>query len=254
MSRITDPRQMASLSASRSFVPRELPFALTIVALAAFFLLAGCAGTRGGPVPYNVENFQRPDTAAAVTLEDDYRIGPLDTLSIKVFQVPDLSGDFPVDLTGRISMPLLGDVKAVDLTTAELDKRLTDQLGVKYLQSPDVSVAIKSSTRRNVTIDGSVRTPGMFPIPGPMSLVQVIAMANGTTEDSNPRRIAVFRQIKGERMAAAFDLTDIRRGKAKDPTIYPGDIVVVDGSRVKAVQRELLQTIPLAGFFYTIIF
>lgn len=246
MSPTTDPRQMASLSASHSSAPRGW-----LLALISCALLAGCTGTRGGPVPYNVENFQRPDTPPALALEDDYKIGPLDTLNIKVFQVPDLSGDFPVDLTGRISMPLLGDVKAIDLTTGELDQRLTQQLGVKYLQAPDVSVAVKASTRRNVTVDGAVRTPGMFAIPGPMSLLQVISMANGTTEDSNPRRVAIFRQIKGERMAAAFDLTDIRRGKAKDPTIYAGDIIVVDGSRIRAVQREILQTIPIVGFFYS---
>jgi polysaccharide export outer membrane protein len=82
-----------------------------------------------------------------------------------------------------------------------------------------------------------------------MTLIQAIALARGTTQDANPRRVAVFRTIGGQRQAAAFDLTAIRRGEANDPPIYPGDIVVVDGSRVKEVQRQILQTIPLLAIF-----
>jgi polysaccharide export outer membrane protein len=218
-------------------------------ALLGLALLAGCAGGRGGPVQYNVENFGVPDTPAVATLEEDYKIAPLDTVKVSVFQVPDLSGEFEVDLTGNIAVPLLGNVKAVDMTTAELDQRLTQQLGAKYLQKPDVSVGIKSSTRRNVTVDGSVRNPGVFPVTGPTTLMQVIALAKGTDENANPRRVAVFRQIGGKRMAAAFDLTSIRRGEMEDPRIYTGDIVVVDGSNIKAIQREVLSTLPLIGLF-----
>ena len=77
-------------------------------------------------------------------------------LSVRVFKMTDLTGDYEVDLTGKISMPLIGEISAIDLTTAELDQRLTAKLGEKYLENPDVSVGIKSSTRRSVTVDGSV--------------------------------------------------------------------------------------------------
>lgn len=219
------------------------------ILLGAGASLASCAGTRGGPVPYNVENFGAPDAPVVATIEEDYRIAPLDTLKINVFQVQDLSGDFEVDLTGNIAMPLIGDVKAVDKTTQQLRTELVRRLGAKYLQNPDVSVAVKSSTRRSVTLDGAVRRPGIFPVTGQLTLLQAVAMGGGTDENANPRRVAVFRQIGGERMAAAFDLTSIRRGEAEDPKIYSGDIIVVDGSTVKAVQRELLQAIPIIGFF-----
>jgi polysaccharide biosynthesis/export protein len=227
---------------------------VAILALCAALLLTGCAGTRGGPIDYNVENFGRPDTPPVLTLEDDYKIGPMDTLAVTVFQVPDLSGDFEVDLTGRIAMPLLGDVKAVDLTTAQLDERLTQALGAKYLQSPNVSVRIKSSTRRNLTVDGSVRQPGMYPVTGPMTLVQAIAMARGTDDSANPRRVAIFRQVGGQRMAAAFDLVSIRRGQMEDPKVYSGDIIIVDGSNVRAIQREVLTALPILGLFNPFLF
>src|SRR5258705_400361 len=74
---------------------------------------------------------------------------------------------------------------------------------------------------------------GTFPITGPTSLMQAVALAGGTTEDANARRVAVFRTIGGKREAAAFDLAAIRHGQSQDPQIYPGDIVVVDGSGIK---------------------
>lgn len=228
-----------------------LRMVVALAALLSVLALTACAGTRGGPIAYNLgeTDFGRPDTPEALTLEEDYRIAPLDTLKIMVFQVPDLSGDFEVDLTGHVALPLLGNVKAVDITTAELDRRLTQQLGAKYLQSPDVSVGVKSSTRRNVTVDGSVRQPGVFPVNGPMTLMQVIAMARGTDDNANPRRVAIFRQIEGKRAAAAFDLVSIRRGQMEDPKIYSGDIIVVDGSNVRAIQREILTALPVLGLF-----
>jgi polysaccharide export outer membrane protein len=196
-----------------------------------------------------VQNFGAPDAPVVATLEEDYKIAPLDTLKINVFQVPDLSGDYEVDLTGNIAMPLVGNVKAVDKTARQLQADLVQRLGAKYLQNPDVSVGVKSSTRRSVTVDGSVRQPGIFPVTGPMTLMQAVAMARGTDENANPRRIAIFRQISGQRMAAAFDLTSIRRGEAEDPKVYSGDIIVVDGSSVKSLQREILQSIPILSIF-----
>jgi polysaccharide biosynthesis/export protein len=228
---------------------RQMGVVAAIFALCAALLLTGCAGTRGGPIDYNVENFGRPDTPTVLTLEEDYKIGPMDTLRVSVFQVPDLSGEFEVDLTGHIAMPLLGSVRAVDLTTAELDRKLTQQLGAKYLQSPDVSVGIKSSTRRNLTVDGSVRQPGLYPVNGPMTLIQAIALARGTDDAANPRRVAIFRQVDGQRMAAAFDLVSIRRGQMEDPKVYSGDIIIVDGSNVRAIQREVLTALPILGLF-----
>jgi polysaccharide export outer membrane protein len=161
----------------------------------------------------------------------------------------DLSGDYDVDLAGNISLPLIGQIQAANLTTAQLDDQLTQKLGSKYLEHPDVSVAIKSSTAHVVTIDGAVKQGGSFSVGGPISLIQAVAMAKGTSEDANARRVAVFRTIGGKRQAAAFDLTAIRRGQALDPQVYPGDIIVVDGSSIKAAQKQFFQSFPLLSIF-----
>jgi polysaccharide export outer membrane protein len=204
--------------------------------------------TRGGVIPYD-HVLPLPDEPKVQALSENYKIAPLDTLSIKVFKAEDLSGDYAVDLAGHISLPLVGEVEAVNLTTAELDQKLTDALGQKYFEHPDVSVAIKESTAHVVTVDGAVTQGGQYPVRGSMTLIQAVALARGTTQDAKARRVAVFRTIDGKRQAAAFDLTAIRRGEAPDPQIYPGDIIVVDGSRIKEVQRQVLQSIPLLAIF-----
>lgn len=220
-----------------------------LAVLAAGLLVAGCTDKRGGPIPYAPADFGTPDAPSVMTLETDYKIAPLDRLSVRVFRMADLTGEYEVDLGGKISMPLIGEVNAVNLTTAQLDTELTRRLGEKYLENPDVSVGIKSSTSRVVTVDGAVQKAGAYPAIGTLSLMQAVALAGGTTEDANTRRIAIFRQIGGRRQAAAFDLASIRRGEMEDPRIYAGDIVVVDGSSVKSTTKQILNSLPLLNIF-----
>ena len=122
-----------------------------------------CRQAAAAPFPTMCPDFGTPDAPQSVPLEAGYKIAPLDTLTVKVFKMPDLSGDYEVDLAGHISMPLIGEIKAYDLTTAQLDESLTRKLGEKYLENPDVSVGIKSSTRRSVTVDGAVNKAGSYP-------------------------------------------------------------------------------------------
>lgn len=219
-----------------------------VLGVAGAIALAACAGTRGGPIPYD-RQLAEPDAPTVVPLEAGYKIAPMDKLAIKVFRMEDMSGEYDVDLAGHISLPLIGELDAANLTTAELDEALTRKLGEKYLENPDVSVALKQSVGRMVTLDGAVREPGSYPVMRNLTLIQAVAMAKGVTEDSNPRRVAVFRTINGKRQAAAFDLTDIRRGQATDPAIYPGDIIVVDGSAIKELQKQILQGLPILSIF-----
>jgi polysaccharide export outer membrane protein len=221
---------------------------LLVALIAALLGLGACTDSRGGKLPYDI-SLGTPDPPTVVPLETGYKIAPLDKLTIKVLKMEDLSGEYNVDLAGNISMPLIGEVRAVNLTTAELDEALTSKFGEKYLENPDVSVGIKESTTRVVTVDGAVTKAGSYPALGPLSLMQAVAMAGGLTEDANARRVAVFRQVGGQRQAAAFDLASIRQGQSQDPAIYPGDIVVVDGSSVKMNFKRLVQSIPILSVF-----
>lgn len=219
-----------------------LPIAVTSL------ILAACADTRGGSIPYNVA-LGTPDAPKIAALESSYRIAPADKLSIKVLKSDELTGDYQVDLSGHISMPLVGEVAAADLTTQQLDDKITELLSQKYFEHPDVSVGVKESALRTVTVDGAVKEAGAFPVGGPMTLIQAVALAKGTSDDANARRVAIFRTIGGQRQGAAFDLTAIRHGEAPDPQVYPGDIIVVDGSNVKSAFKRIIQAIPALGTF-----
>jgi polysaccharide biosynthesis/export protein len=211
--------------------------------------IGGCADTRCGAISYQVSDFRPPDSTVAAPLEGGYRIAPMDILTIQVFGMPDISGDYPVDLRGNVAMPLIGEVAAIDLTPADLKETLTAKFGEKYLENPDVTVGIKEAKGHSVTIDGAVKKPGSYPVTGPMTLMQAVALAEGLDEFANARRVAIFRSIGGQRQAAAFDLTSIRRGGTQDPTVYTGDIVIVDGSRNKEFMDKFFKAFPLLAIF-----
>jgi polysaccharide export outer membrane protein len=217
-----------------------------IVAAAALGLSA-CAAGRGGSVPYSPTNFVAPDVQAEPVASAAQPIGALDQLNISVFQVESLTGEFKVDANGRIDYPLLGAVQAQGRTTEELRQFLASNLSQKYLQNPNVQVAIKERAEQKVTVDGAVTQPGVYVVKGPTTLIQAVAMARGTTQDANPSRVYVFRTIRGERVAGAFDLKQIRRAQAEDPIIYGNDVVVVDGDKSRQMIQTLLQTIPVLG-------
>ena len=97
----------------------------------------------------------------------------------------------------------------------------------------------KETARVSITVDDSE---------GPMLLTGFSGIRSEMT-DANLRRVAIFRQIGGKRQAAAFDLASIRRGEMEDPPVYAGDIVIVDGSSIKALQKTLMNALPLANIF-----
>ncbi len=231
------------------FVSPLRRFGLIWLGIAAF-AATGCTDSRGGDIPYDVSNFGPPDKPVTNGPGANYRIAPMDTLTVRVFGMPDLTGEYQVDLLGTLSMPLIGDVAATDLTPAELDQVLTKKYGEKYLENPDVSVGVKESAGRIVTVDGAVKKGGAFPAPGPLTLMQAVALAGGAdAETANMHRVAIFRTVNGQRQAAAFDLLSIQHGESPDPPVYSGDIVIVDGSRIKATQKKFFQTFPLFAIF-----
>ena len=128
---------------------------------------------------------------------------------------------------------------------AEIKKKLGD----KYMNDPQVQVAVKSASSARITVDGSVVQPGIYPVQGKTSLIQAIAMAKGTTDDANPHRVVIFRQINGQRQAAAFDLKSIRRGEMADTEVFGDDIIVVDGSASKSTFKTIVSTVPLLSLF-----
>jgi len=234
---------MARLASPLRHGWRRLALLLCVAAL------AGCAGTRGGPVPYDVKNFGAPDVPVSIAASSDYHLGPADVLNVSVFGVSEFSGDYTVDNLGRIKLPLVGDVPVLGQTSDQVAVALKTKLQETYLRNPEVQVVVKSAMSQRITVDGSVTQPGIYPIGGDTSLLQSIAMARGATADANARRVVIFRTINGQRSAAAFDLKDIRRGKQPDPQVFSNDIIVVDGNTASATFKNFISTLPLLTIF-----
>ena len=211
--------------------------------------MVGCTTSRADDIAYSPDGFSAPDEIAPEALTSDYRLAPLDKLRVNIYQVEQLSGEYQVDLMGRIAMPLVGSVEAVNLTVDEFQVALAEVLSKDYLVNPDVTVGILEATGSSITIEGAVRRPGIYPNFGSMTLLQAMAIGGGLSDTANEKRVFVFRQIDGRRQLAGFDLRTIRRGEEPDPEIFRGDIIVVEGSKMKETRRDFFQGVQTLGIF-----
>lgn len=222
------------------------------------FLLAGCA-SGGGQLGPNIQAGTSayevvPATQSTAAAAADYKIGALDSLDVTVFQEPDLSKkDIQVDAAGRIALPLVGSVDAKGKTASELSRELELLFGAKYLKEPQVTVTVASSVSQKVSVQGEVAQPGVYPLSGPTTLLDVISMAKGETEIATLNQVVVFRSVSGQRMGAVFDVASIRRGEAADPIIQGNDLVVVGYSAARRFWRNLSTISPIMNIFRPIL-
>jgi polysaccharide export outer membrane protein len=175
-------------------------------------------------------------------------IGSADVLDISVFQVPELSKTLEVSETGTINFPLLGEITAAGKTPDELERELTSKLAADYLQHPVVTVFVKESNSQRVTISGAVDKPGIYPIKGPTSLVQIVALAGGF-KDQSDSTVLILRKKGGSRMAARYDVSEIQSGRAQDPLLQANDVLVAGTSAIKQGFGLILKALPIAGLF-----
>jgi polysaccharide export outer membrane protein len=179
----------------------------------------------------------------------DYRIAPLDVIEITVLGVPELTKTAQIASSGIITLPLIKDVKAGGKTTAELEREITRRLQVTYMQQPQVSVFVKEYNSQRITVDGAVNKPGIYPISGRTTLLQGLALGQGLSELADPAGVIIFRQVNGKRMAARFDIRNVRGGRMEDPMLAAGDIIMVDESSGKSTLRDVKNFLPLSGVF-----
>ena len=218
------------------------------LALIAPLALAACGG--GPTVQSSGLNDWRAPAGAVAQPVMEYRIGALDKLNVTVFQVADLTlQDVQVDAVGNLQLPLIGTVMAKGKTTAELTELVRSRLAADYLQNPQVTIVVSEAASQKVTVDGAVVQPGVYQMNGNTSLIQAVAMARGPNRLAELSRVAVFRNVEGQRMVAVFDLQAIRRGQAEDPQILGDDVVVVDSSAMSTMIGNILSAAPALRIF-----
>jgi polysaccharide biosynthesis/export protein len=213
--------------------------------------LGGCASmNRSDGLPQGQAAYEIAPPADAAAKQQAYRIGPGDVVSVQVFQEPDLSNDkLQVDDVGRIQLPLAGDILAGGLTSPELSVVIAERLGRNYIRHPQVVVSVVSTREQTVAVEGQVKLPGVYKINPNDTLLSAIARAQSPTNVARLDEVVVFRTVNGRRMGARFDLNEIRSGRAADPQVLGGDVIVVGYSALKGVYRDILQAAPLFNVF-----
>lgn len=188
--------------------------------------------------------------ALAAPLQDTVggvRLAENDLLEVDVFQVDDLDREVRIDAAGRITMPLIGQLQAAGKTATQLENDLEAQYGRNYLQNPEITVFVKESFGQRVTMDGEFKRPGVLPVTKQSTLLQVVAEAGGLSDIANPRQVFVFREFPNGKQVAAYNLSDIRGGKAADPQIFGGDVVVAFASGFRVAARNLREALGIAS-------
>lgn len=213
--------------------------------------LSACAGreplqsTSRLTVVDNESTLPAPERNDLTAADRPSLIGPLDTIQVDVFNVPELSREMQVDASGRISMPLIGTIEARGRTAGELAEAVENALRGRYVRNPDVTVNIRSSVSQVVTIDGQVVEPGLYPVTNQMTLLRAIASAKGMSEFAKQDDVVILRTVNGRKMAGLYNIDAIRRGAYDDPAIYANDVVVVGDSPQRRLFRDFVSLAPL---------
>ena len=205
-----------------------------VVAAAAVACAAGLSAQSApaspGPQPPPAPS-QAADASGA-PLPADYVIGPNDVLTVRYWREDTMSGDVTVRPDGRISLPLINDVQAAGLTPEALRQRIAEA-AARFVESPVVSVIVKEIKSRKVYITGMVSKPGEYPLVGPTTVLQLIAIAGGLQDFANEENISVLRpsekDARGQALSFRVNYKDLtrRRNLAQNIELKPGDTIVV---------------------------
>ena len=174
----------------------------------------------------SVTGFAVAPGPAAAGQPEPYVIGAQDTLSVTVWNEPDLSGTFSVEADGYFTFPMIGRVEAGGLTIERFETELRTRLGAGVLKNPQVSVSVEKYGSQRIFLMGEVRNPGLYPLRGRMSLIEALAHAGSTTDMAG---------------SAVFIVRDEGRRTAPDASLRLEALETIDDDRVTRVDLDLLQ-------------
>jgi len=184
-------------------------------------------------MPLSVFSQQDNDAALTATVQrevaadsDSYIIGPEDLLNIYVWREESLSKTIPVRMDGKISLPLVDDVKASGLTPLQLKELLVLKLN-SFVENPSVYVTVMEANSFKVYVSGQVRTPGVHRLRSETSFLQLITIAGGFTDWADQKNILIIRREKGAEVRITANYKKIIKGEVSDFAIKRGDTVII---------------------------
>lgn len=199
----------------------------SLAVLGLLLVLVGCAG---GPQVVKPSALVGADRA--FTHAGEYKIGVADRLEVSVWRNPDLSVTVPVRPDGRISVPLIGDVRASGSTAEQVAGVIKKKLSY-YIRDPNVTVLViglkSHEYLSRIRITGAVRTPESIPWREGMTVLDAILEAGGPNEFAAPDRTKVYRQVGAKTIVIPIDLGAILNDGqlATNIELNPGDVITV---------------------------
>jgi len=179
-------------------------------ALGCCLVVSGCGGTNAQPAtPAELDALKAAATAAPILAAGE-------KINIVVYGEASLTGNYLIDPSGYVSLPLAGTVKAAGLTPEQLERNLEKQFGSKYLANPKVTVEVAEF--RPFYILGEVEKPGAYPYAGGLNVLSAVAIAGGSTYRANTSYVLI--QHLGEDQMHEYQLS-------QPVPILPGDIIQI---------------------------
>jgi len=175
------------------------------------------------------EILSKKEAQAEVTVEgDQYVIGPEDLLYIHVWKEESLTRNVPVRMDGKISLPLIQEVKAAGLTPLQLKEVLTRKFK-EFIENPIVSVTVTEVNSYKVFVVGQVKTPGVQRLRSETTVTQIIVMAGGFTEWANQKKIVIVRKEDGREKRIKVNYKKIMDGgnPNSDIILKAGDTIII---------------------------
>lgn len=157
---------------------------------------------------------------------DQYIIGPEDVLHIYVWKEESLTKTVPVRMDGKISLPLVDDIQAADLTPLQLKDALTKKLK-GFVDNPTVTITVMEANSFRVYVSGEVKQPGVHRIRSAITLVKLMTMVGGFTEWANQKKILIITKEKGVEKRLTANYKKIIDGDEPDIVINRGDTIIV---------------------------
>jgi polysaccharide export outer membrane protein len=185
-------------------------------------LFSGCTSV----VPY-----ETLPTASYESSEIDYIIAPSDTLAVFVWNNPDLSVVVPVRPDGKITTPLVEDVKASGKTPTELAREIEEKLAL-FVKAPEVSVTVTQFVGRyneQIRVVGEAANPQSLPYREAMTVLDVVIAVGGLTPFASGNKASLVRNVEGETRTFRVRLDDlINKGDiSANVDILPGDVLII---------------------------
>lgn len=212
---------------------------------ASVIMLLSLVSCAQPPAPHRA-TLPTPETAPALyqaPLEAETRFRVGDRIMVRSYYDPQFNQDLLVRPDGKVSLLLLGELRAAGMTPAELRDLLLRQYG-KVANSPDITVSLAESADLEVFLGGEVRQPSVHQLRGSLTVLQAITMAGGLLPSANAKQVLLIRRDEtGAQDVFEIDLDRVLTNEMPDPYIRRHDLIFVPRTAIANANRWVDQHI-----------